>query len=194
MPNRFLAAFLWALALALPAHATSVLPLYLDEIVGRSALAFEGTCLENRTEREPGSNLIVTYTTFGVRDSLKGGAGKTHVIKQIGGELPAENIGYRIQGVPKFVPGEDYVVFLPGVSTAGFSSPVGLSQGRFGVRRENGVAMVSNGRDFNELLDNLPVERIPRAVVERLNAPGLVRHLDLETFKQLVRELARSAK
>lgn len=182
--QRLLAACLLGLAFMLPAGAASVLPLYLDEIIDRSAVAFEGVCLENRTEREASSGFVVTYTTFEVRDVLKGGVGSTHVIKQIGGTLVAEGLNYQVVGVPKFTVGESYVVFLAGVSSAGFSSPVGLTQGRFSIRQGEAGREVTNGIDFNDLMSRLPENA--KATVKR--APGAVRHLDIDAFKQLVRE------
>ncbi|MBK8571012.1 MAG: hypothetical protein IPN81_14430 [Nitrosomonadales bacterium] len=56
----------------LPAHAMSVLPLYLDEIINDAAIAFQGKSLENHSERDPQTNLIVTYSTFEVQEVLKG--------------------------------------------------------------------------------------------------------------------------
>jgi hypothetical protein len=191
MTKRFLAAALLWLSCAFPAQATIVLPLYLDEIVADAAVAFEGTCVGNRTEREAATNLVVTYTTFAVRDVLKGDVGKTHVIKQVGGESPDGKPAFSIPGVPKFAPGEDYVVMLAGISEAGFSSPIGLQQGRFGVRREAGAPKVGNGRDFRDLTQNLPPQA-PDSVVERVRGAGApVRELGLSEFKELVRSLGR---
>jgi hypothetical protein len=185
--KRLLAACLLGFAFILPAGAASVLPLYLDEIIDRSAVAFEGVVLENRTEREASSGYVVTYTTFEVRDVLKGGVGSTHVIKQIGGTLAAEGLNYQIAGVPKFVVGESYVVFLHGVSSAGFSSPVGLTQGRFSIRQGAAGREVTNGVDFNDLLASSP-EKAKAAGAKQ--APGATRSLDIDAFKQLVRERA----
>ena len=127
-----IAVFVIALIGAIPVRSATVLPMYLDELIDRSAVAFEGTCTGNRTERDPATGLVVTYTTFEVRDGLKGAVGSTHEIKQIGGTLPDEGVQFSVKGIPSFEIGEDYVVFLAGVSSAGFSSPMGLSQGRMG--------------------------------------------------------------
>jgi hypothetical protein len=89
-------------------------------------------------ERDPQTNLVVTYTTFAVEDVLKGTVPATHTIKQIGGNLAAEGTTLRVEGIPTFVVGQNYVVFLAGVSSAGFSSPIGLGQGRFSVRLDAG--------------------------------------------------------
>lgn len=181
-----LAGALAALAFLLPAHAASVLPLYLDQIIDTSTVAFEGTCIDNRTERDPDTGFVVTYTTFAVRDVLKGDVGFTHVIKQIGGKLPDGGLQYEVKGVPRFTPGDDYVVFLAGVSSAGFSSPIGLSQGNFAVLGQGAQRKVGNGRDFKELTERM-TGRLPATAKSRLQVPGPAREMDLDTFKQAVR-------
>lgn len=181
------AAWFVALAFVLPARAASVLPLFLDEMVDTSAVAFQGTCTGNRTERDPATHLVVTYTTFEVHDVLKGNVGATHEIKQVGGTLAAENLRYRVEGIPTFTVGEEYVVFLAGVSSAGFSSPIGLEQGRFSIRAQAAGRSVSNGRDLREMTSRMQA-RIPAAARTRMEAAtGPVRDMDLEDFKQAVR-------
>lgn len=171
------------LALTLPARAVSVLPLSLDQMIDTAATAFEGTCTANRVERDAATNLIVTHTTFLVKEVLKGAVSDMHTIKQIGGELAEAGLGYRVSGVPSFAVGQDYVVLLAGVSAAGFSSPIGLAQGRFTVRQTGSGPKVSNGRNFREM-----TVRMPSAVLPGGNAD--VGQLDLEDFKQLVRARA----
>jgi len=144
-------ACLLAVAAVAPASATSVLPLHLDDIVSDSAAAFEGTCVSNSTQRDPATNLIVTYTTFAVHDVLRGSFGTQYTIKQLGGEIPGERLGFRAHGIPTFSVGQDYVVFVLPASRLGFSSPVGLAQGRFAVTPGAAGSEVSNGRDFREI-------------------------------------------
>ncbi len=183
---RALAALWLALAGLLAANAASVLPLYLDQVIDDARLAFEGTCIETHSARDPANGMVVTYTTFAVRDMLKGHAGTTHTIKQIGGSLPGEGLVYRVPGVPKFTVGEDYVVFLAGVSRSGFSSPIGLGQGKFGIRSEGGIRKVGNGGDFRELTARMSAS-LPPAAREKMQQAEPVREMDLDQFKQLVR-------
>ena len=185
--SRFLLAILLSVAAILPARAASVLPLYLDEMIDTATTAFEGRVTANRTERDPATRLIVTYTTFEVVDVLKGAVGARHEIKQIGGKLPDEAMEYRVHGVPTFSVGETYVVFLAGVSAVGFSSPIGLSQGRFGVHEHAGGRRVANGRDFKDMTARITA-RLPEAARARVTQEeGPVRDLDLDDFKRTVR-------
>lgn len=182
----------WAV-FVFPVQATTVLPLHLDEIVADAAVAFQGTCTANRVELDPQTGFVVTYTTFAVTDVLKGMVGPSHTIKQLGGRM--ENAGYRVEGGTSFEVGGNYVVFIYGVSRAGFSSPVGLSQGQFMVRQGVNGAELSNGRDFKEMLRPYPAQSLPQGVQHKVQqAPGELKHLGLDDFKQIVRQQTGGAK
>ncbi len=189
MLARILASCLLALTFAGPAGATSVLPLQLDQIVDGAAVAFHGTCIDNRTELDTATNMVVTYTTFTVQEVLKGTVPPTYVIKQIGGRMPAGQMSYRVDGIPTFSVGADYVVLLAGVSSAGFSSPVGLAQGKFSVMTDGESTKVSNGRDFREMAAGISSPVLAKAMAKALDGKP-VRSVDLADFKQLVRERA----
>ena len=153
---------------SLSLSAASVTPAGLERLLGSAEYVFHGRCLSNQVELDIGSNLVVTYTTFEVLDAVKGEPGSTHTIKQIGGYLPGSNVYMNWPGVPRFVVGEEYVIFLPPQSSAGFSSPVGLGQGKFKVLPALQGQDVSNGRDFEELLKNVPVTQVPAIVMTRM--------------------------
>jgi len=187
--GRALACALCLLAAAMPARATSVLPVDLDHIVSRANVAFQGTVTDVHSDHDPATGWIVTYVTFRVDDALKGPAGSTYTLKQIGGRLP-DGETYRVDGVPSYAVGHSYVVFLHSPSPLGLSSPVGLSQGKFDVAQGPSGPEVSNGRDFREMTANIPVETLPpnvRAKIE-LKAGTKVRSVGLDDFKQLVRQ------
>ena len=191
MLRKFILTCLLGFALAGNCGAASVRPLQLDEIVDGAAIAFQGTCLGNRSERDAATNLVVTYTRFRVNEVLKGSLPATYEIKQIGGVLG--DLVYRADGIPNFVAGEEYVVMLPGVSAAGFSSPVGLGQGKFTVTPGAAGGRVANGRDFREMTAGIADASLPAALVAKAQA-AKVRDLDLVEFKQLVRARAARAK
>lgn len=191
MLRKFILTCLLGFALAGNCGAATVRPLHLDEIVDGAATAFQGTCLGNRSERDAATNLVVTYTRFRVGEVLKGSVPATYEIKQIGGVLG--DLVYRAEGIPNFVAGEEYVVMLPGVSAAGFSSPVGLGQGRFAVIPGAAGGRVANGRDFREMTAGISDASLPASLVAKAEG-AKVRDLDLVEFKQLVRARAARAK
>lgn len=181
-----LVCFLWGFG-SFAAQAAGVLSLNLDKIVAGAAIAFQGRCTANRVELDTQTGFVVTYTSFEVSDVLKGIVSATHTIKQIGGRADGKH--FRVDGVPRFAVGQDYVVFLYGVSSAGFSSPVGLSQGQFMVRQEAGGARVSNGRDFDEMLQSTPTRGVANTLAVRPSREsGQNSHMGLDEFKKLVRQ------
>ena len=184
MFKNLIAACLLAVAVVGSASAASVRELMLDEIIDTATIAFQGTCTGNRTERDPLTNFVVTYTTFAVTDVLKGNVQTTHTIKQLGGEMPGGELSFRVDGVPTFTVGAEYVVFLAGVSSAGFSSPIGLAQGKFSVRQTTTGKTVTNGRSVRELTAQIPLEVAP---TDAANA----RRLGLDEIKSLARARVR---
>jgi hypothetical protein len=141
--KRILAIMGAALMLHAPVNALSVIDLELDQIIDNATYAFEGKVLESRSEIEAGSRLIVTHITFEVKDTFKGTLPARYTIKQIGGEKIA---GGRLFPNVSYVVGETYAVFLTGVSATGFSSPVGLHQGKFRIEGEGANRRASNGK------------------------------------------------
>jgi hypothetical protein len=182
MLKRFLFAVWLAVVTALPALATSVLPLDLGQVIDQSVVVFQGTAVDNRTGRDPQTGMLVTMTTFRVDDVLKGELGSTYTIKQIGGTDSASNLHFKVYGVPKYTVGQSYVLFMNGVSSAGFTSPVGLSQGRFLIQDGE----VGNGRDFDELTAGTGMQ-LPDAAREKAAGSKAHTRLKLDDFKQMVR-------
>ena len=191
MLSRILMALAVAMAM-LPAQAGIVRDLYLEEIIDDAKVVFQGTVTENRAERDAQTGRIVTYTTFLVQDTLKGNVESTHTIKQLGGELPAENVGYKVDVRTTFEVGGTYVVFLYGKSSKGFSSPVGSIQGRFTVAQDEGGMAVSNGRDFSEMAKNMKADQAVGKTLAKARGEG--KRVGLDDFKQLVRGRAGAAK
>ena len=158
-----------ALALSASAYAATVLPLGLERLHGDAKLIFLGECLTNSVQLDQQSGRVVTYTTFEVLETYKGNLGRSHTIKQIGGNLPEAGLSVKIPGVPQFEAGKRYVVFLPPASDLGFSSPVGLNQGMFTLKTDaRGVQTASNGRDVGELMENIP-NKMPSRVASKLS-------------------------
>jgi hypothetical protein len=170
-----------------PLWAMSVLPLSLDQIVTDAGVVFQGICTGNHTETDGANNLVVTYSSFSVQEILKGSVGSQHTIKQVGGSTDVE--GRRVSGATSFAVGEEYVVFLYGVSAAGFSSPVGLGQGQFIVRNGPNGKVLSNGRPLKELIPGLAVA-VPNPSLRSSIAAASADNsfLGLEDFKEIVRQ------
>lgn len=153
--------FLILLLCSLQTAATSVLPVSLQRMASAAETIFHGIATGNEVKLDPTSGRVATYTTFKVIEIIKGDPGTTHTIKQIGGQLPGSNVRQVIHGVPRFAVGQEYVVFMPKASSLGFASPIGLSQGKFNIRKLNGETLVSNGRSVAALTKTTSHQVLP---------------------------------
>lgn len=198
MLKRTLLLFTLAALCSLQAGATTVLPVSLQRMSSTAVLIFHGRVIGNEVRLDETSSRVATFTTFEVIDVIKGDVGNTHTIKQIGGQLPDGRVRQIIRGVPRFSVGAEYVVFLPAASGLGFSSPIGLQQGRFSISKQNGETVVSNGRPVGALLDTPPGGTPPDApqAVRFSNEPALTALPDkpasirLPDFLRAVRTMA----
>jgi hypothetical protein len=135
-----------AASLVLPsrAAATTVLPLDLAALTSAADRVFMGKVVALRSGRD-GRGLPATWTTFQVEESLKGTLPRTLEIKQIGTEAPlADGAIYRVPALPRYEVGDEVILFLHPDSAAGFTSPVGLGQGRFRIHHQHGSTTAEN--------------------------------------------------
>jgi hypothetical protein len=182
-----LAALQMALLGAGVAIAASVAPLSLDQIVAGAKHIVHVRCTGNTVQADPDVG-VVTVTSFVVLDRAKGGDAATFTVRQIGGELQGLAVDYHI---PKFVVGEEYVLFMPPSSQLGLASPVGLSQGAFSVLPGAAGKEVGNGRDVGELLAGTDAASVPPRMAARLKRGGQARsRMDLDEFMALSRTKA----
>lgn len=196
--TRLLVIYMLAMWAPSQAGATTVLPVSLQKMSAAAATIFYGRVVANETRQDPASGQVATFTTFEVIDVIKGNPGSIHTIKQIGGQLPGSNRRLVIRGVPRFQQAEEYVVFLPKPSNLGFCSPIGLSQGKFDVRDQNGSKVVSNRRTINGLVGSRTTGKalkLPGAVQTGsptiTAVPGQASSARLDDFMQTVRGMAK---
>jgi len=154
-------------------HAASVLPLNLSELLQDAQHVFVGTCITNNTVMDPTTHMMSTFTSFKVDDPIKGQLSDTHTIKQIAQRVNTNKITILFPNVPTFIVGQQYVVFIPQPSKLGYSSPVGLDQGAFDIIQEDQQAMVTNGRDFSDLLSTSHASGDKNLVLQGKQSPRL---------------------
>ena len=142
------------------AQATSLLPINLQQLSTRATTVFHGVVTANEVRKDERTGHIATFTSFEIIEPIKGEITANHTIKQIGGYDKESNIRHHVHGVPRFKNGMEYIVFLPEASSLGFCSPLGLQQGSFMVRSDNGEKIVSNGhRLSNDHTSMLKLQR-----------------------------------
>ncbi len=157
--TRFLG--LWAILLCttIPSGATSLKVMNLEDLVGHSQRIFRAVCQSVSSGLDE-NNLPYTSYSFLVTDGIHGVVTQqVVVIKQFGLAEPIQLENgitqvSRIEGMPRYLPGQEYLLFLNQDSRLGFSSPIGLIQGAFRVQGRGTSRTVVNGmRNANLLID-----------------------------------------
>lgn len=137
--------FLLTLSLILSSEvtATMVLPLSLRQMTDQAGKIFVGRCQEISTDLDE-QGIPSTYIRLKVLEAIKGvSAGSTVLVKQYGTPLHRLSVAEGEKAIVPFSspssaialkPGEESLLFLYPESRLGFTSPVGLGQGKFMIR------------------------------------------------------------
>lgn len=169
--------------------AMSVLPLELDRLIAGASTIVHVRCTGNAAQADPVVG-VATVTTFVVLDRARGGDDGTFQMRQAGGEHNGVAVDFH---APSFRPGDEYVLFVPAASRLGLASPVGLTQGVFGVTVRDGMREVGRGRDFARLLAGIEAQTLPSGIVARMQAgPPAATGIPLADFMALVRRRVES--
>lgn len=123
----------------------------LDQLTGRSAVILRGNVVSARVEKHPEfRNLDTVVVTLRVSETLKGQAGTVLTFRQYvwGMRDRRDAAGYH--------KGQHLLLMLIAPNRHGLSSPAGLDQGRFLIRRDAaGRDMAVNGRGNLGLFDGV---------------------------------------
>ncbi|MFQ5701075.1 MAG: hypothetical protein ACE5HU_04445 [Acidobacteriota bacterium] len=180
---RLLTALLCVACLAvIPAEAARVRSLGLGDMSARAGRIFVGRCAQVTVGVDAATHIPATTYTFIVTRPIKGVN-----LGPLTFRIPGTPQRPFLAGLPVFTKGEEALLFLYPESEAGFSTVLGLDQGRFRIiQKPDGSRRVINHRANAGLL---------RAVPERvLKDHGLKRHgsgsLPLDGFIAATRALA----
>lgn len=128
----FPAALLVAVLALQPLGATQVRLLNLETMTERADRIFSGRVESVRVVDDGVGGRPVTLVRLKVERAVKGRLAATTTIKLLGDRSGKGDQDWI--GLPDFHEGEQVVLFLYADSGKGFTSPVGLSQGKFGIQ------------------------------------------------------------
>lgn len=197
-PHRRLANVLVALAAclaALPAFAqrgAMTIPRNLDQLTDRAQDIVRGTVVSARVEKHPELDALDTVVvTLKVRETLKGSARGTFTFRQYVWDVRDR---YDAAGYRK---GQDVLLLLVAPSRHGLSSPAGMQQGRFHIRRDaTGRDVAVNGtgnvRLFEGLRDPAKLGVTLGARQARLAARHRQGPIDAADLTAMIRAFARN--
>jgi len=151
--GRVVGAVCAALAVAAgTAFATSVLRFETADLVERAEVIVHGRCVK-KTARRGAHDDIVTEVRVEVFHMVKGGEGSPAEFEftVYGGILDGR--GSAISGAPAFERGEEVLVFLGPENDVGLRTAIGLSQGKYSVRIEDGRKVAYRNLEGLRLVD-----------------------------------------
>ena len=131
--RRYVSIAMISLWLAIPAYATTVIPLSFEQLVNESQSIVYGRVSEVRAQWTDDRRFIESVVTIEILRGMKGGARESIAFTVPGGQVGRYlNV---VPGAPSFVRGDLAVLFL---TARGARLPVttGLTQGIYRVQRE----------------------------------------------------------
>ncbi|MDP6037058.1 MAG: hypothetical protein QGG64_00750 [Candidatus Latescibacteria bacterium] len=117
-------------------HATQVKAFAFDGLCETAQTIVHVKCLARDNVQFPDRDGIFTQTRFEVLELVKGQAGAEIALVLPGGEWEGRRM--TVPGMPQFLPGEETVLFLSEPDDFGSPWPVGLGQGCYGVKMNEG--------------------------------------------------------
>ena len=135
----------WSAADSLPARASVVLALSLEELTRKAELIVLGVATEQQARRHFDGKLIVTDISLRADDVLKGPAkrGQTVVATVLGGKL--DGLALQVPGEASLPLGQRLLVFLYRAPASGDLRVVGMSQGVLALSQQGNSTMVTPG-------------------------------------------------
>ena len=131
--HHFLILILTMLALQ-TSFAQRTVKMNLETMIEKAGMIVHGTVAKVETGADPETKIISTFVTINVKEDFYGAKEQQITLKMVGGKTAKRTI--RFSEMPKFVVGEEIIsLFLP-PSKYGFTSPVGMGQGKFSIQTD----------------------------------------------------------
>ena len=169
---------------------TTVKPVNLSEMVEYADRVFYGRCVSAESKFDSEAGATVREYRFLVKESLKGVVeGEEVVIRQI------QTMGSRgpsIPGIPAYHKGQQLLLFLHADSRIGLTSPVGMSQGTFMVRKlPSGEVGFVNPQKNRNLTHQIEPQALASQVLsaEQINLLDSGEPIPLNAMREMVRNL-----
>lgn len=166
-------AFVGPLLLCAAAQGTTLARMTVEQMAQAARVVVRARCETNSTEWEHGE--IWTHTPFEVEEAWKGSPPSRVTVRLLGGRVGS--VTSSVAGVPRFLPGEDVVLFLEANGDGDYSI-VSWMQGTFRVWRDGFTGEDTVTQDTASFDTFDPVTR-------RFGAMG-IRRLELSKLRERV--------
>ena len=168
------------------AAAQKTVRMNIERMVSDAAMIVHGTVTNVESSVDPQTNIISTFVTLSVQENFYGADKTTLTLKMVGGKTKHSTL--KCAEMPSFTTGEEVITFFYAPSKYGFTSPVGMTQGKFTIKTDgsSGKKMVRNGLNNARLFTGMKnVSSLSStAMATETNAP-----VDAEEFSKTIRSL-----
>jgi hypothetical protein len=185
-------ALLALLCTVLPAHATTVRPMNIVDLIDNAETIVAGR-VERVSDGYAANGMPYTEVTVHVMDRFRGAEAERYTFRQFGLSAPRKvpggkvYLGGRPEGWPTWNVGEVSLLFLyPKARVTGFQTTVGLGYGKLGMG--NGVAV--NAYDNAGLFANVAIDRTKLSADEQRMFNVQNGPVNADTLRNFVRRAA----
>ena len=174
-----------------PGRAIVVRQINLAEMVRSSKYIFSGTCTDAEKIFDEDLQQDIYVFTFRIKQMVKGPQKETISVR-------VNRMLIDMKQVPGYQKGEEVVLFLYPESKSGFTTTVGIGQGKFSLRNlETGTRQVLNQNNNRNLFKGIPAARLKGLSAQcHEKADGLFVHgkgpLDYDFFINILKTLIQS--
>ncbi len=167
-------------------------PRALDQLTAEASTIVRGHVISARVEPHPQlSNITTVVVSMHVDSTLTGTAGKTLEFRQYIWDIRDQ------LDAARYAKGQELLLMLGPVSRYGLTSPVGLEQGRFRIKRDsNGKVTAVNGRGNQGLFDSIEQRAKSRGLALTSREATLVRQskgaVAVSDLEDMIRTFART--
>lgn len=173
---------------ALPLQAMTVRLMNLQEQTQAAGMILAGTVtkVESRLDEH---GLPATFITIAVTEKIKGVQDDVVTIKQFGFQKgQANGTALQVADMPRYRSQEQVILFLHQPSHLGFTSPVGLGQGKYTVMRTSPDKAFVQNQMGNRNLTQMESYGVPQAGVGQQPGSPHGQAYDYQTFLSAIRQ------
>ena len=168
------------------ANAQRTIRMNIERMVSDAALIVHGTVTNVESSADPQTHIIATSVTIAVLENFYGADQSTVTVKMVGGKTSKKTV--KFAEMPAFKVGEEIYSLFFAPSKYGFTSPVGMCQGKFTVQTDAATnkKVVRNAVNNARLFSNMKnISAVSSSAISTTNESML----GAEDFSKTIRSL-----
>jgi hypothetical protein len=168
------------------AYSQRTIRMNLERMISDAGMIVHGTVANVETGTDPETKLLATFVTIDILENFYGATEQRVILKLVGGKSKTKRV--KFAEMPSFKVGEEIFSLFFAPSKYGFTSPVGMAQGKFSVYTDavTKQKLVRNGANNTELFSGMKNTTAIAKIAASKRADG---NIDAADFSQTIRSL-----